>query len=168
MWPFTINPNVFRIISCKIFKHDVEGLDIRPENLQYMYRFEHCKGGCFDFLTKYFTVNSSVEPAAHQGAIDISSYSSEKKWATHVYDVSGNLHHGDSIQIPLLGDNLYYPDRPILTFPHRVGCPYDAIAVSCLKNDVAICTLGVPDFLQRIQIKGLVDYSMSEADIESF
>ena len=63
-WPFTIHPNIFCIISCAILMRAVEALDIRPEDLLYFYRVKHRKGGCFDFVIKYFTVNSLVEPTS--------------------------------------------------------------------------------------------------------
>ena len=62
----------------------VEGLDIRPEDLLYLDLVKHHKSSCFVFLTKYLSVNPAVEPVEHRGTFDIASYSSEKKWATHI------------------------------------------------------------------------------------
>ena len=85
----------------------VEGLDIVPEDLLDIHRVKHRKGGCFDFLTKYLSVNTSVEHAALRSTFDIATYSLEKKWATHVLDVSGNFHYEDSFQILLSDEELY-------------------------------------------------------------
>ena len=166
--PFTIHPNIFRILSCVIFMCAIEGIDIRPEDLLYLHRVKHRKGGCFNFLTKYFSMNPPIEPMEHRGAFDIVAYSLEKKWAHHIFDVSGNFHLEDGFGIPISDRDLYDLDKPIPAFPHRAACPYATIAVSRLSKVATICIIGVLDFLQRIQVRGPLDFSISDADKESF
>ena len=73
--------------------------------------------------------------------------------------MSGNFYYSDSFHIPLPDDDLYDPDQPIPVFHWRARCPYGAIAASGLTKVAVVCTPGVLDFLQRIQIKGLLGLS---------
>ena len=146
----------------------VEEIDIVPEDLLHMNCIKRRKGCCFDFSTKYLSVNTSVEPIAHRGTFNIAAYSSKKKWATHVFDVSGNFHYGDHFQFSLLDEDFYDPQSSILIFPRRSGCPYAVIAKFVLNNVQVVCTPRVLDFLQRIQVRGPLHFFMSEVDKASF
>ena len=70
--------NIFCVLTCAIFMHAVDRIDNRSKDLLDVYHIKQQNCSYFDSLTKYFTVNSSIETSSHRGAFNVTPCSPEK------------------------------------------------------------------------------------------